>query len=414
MPQEIRLLGWEIEFHDVSNDIIYKSEIIDLAISQDVNTCLVKCKIKYLVDSSFIKYFSKPHYGTLIIINKMMYTDDIEEIFSVDLEAITNVGSINVREDDVSQAQTIPISINYYCKKGISLMNKRVGKIYHKMKLEDIVKDLYKQTECDLPLKIEPFDNKTLYNNIFIPEGSFISGIRYLNQQFGFYDSEMVMFGETFVDDETNWIINNVNKVRKDDEPINLYFMSYGKNERKVEPISERKYYTYIPVNINNSFSQIAKKLPKLINYISFDTDKFIKRQDISVSKILKEISFSKSNKQFDKLLQNEKQIVVGPRFDIKDYSIKNSLQMVGLSAYSIPINIPNPFLLEHFKIGTVINFNNEIENNIKSTDISLIVLGWLLRIKQGTHNSGGGSYQASLTVRASATSFLDEEENDE
>ena len=400
MAQETRLLGWELEFYDRTNDISYKSEIIDLAISQDMNTCLVKCKIKFMVDSTFMKYFSKPHNGTLFVMNKMVYTNEIEEMFSVDLESITNVGSIIVRESDTTQSQIIPISINYYCKKGVSLLSRRVGKIYEKQKLEDIVNDLYKQTECDLPLKIEKFTNQTQYPYIFVKESSFIDSVRYLNQQYGFYDNELLMFGETFTDGDINWVITNSAARRKERDDINLYFIPYEQRGRKVEPISEKKYYTYIPINIKNVFSQLSKKIPQKLKFVSFDTDKFIKRQDISVPDTLKELDFLKSNVQFDKLLEIDEEMVIGSRFDIKDYSLKNVIQNMGLSTYNIPIQIPNPFLIEHFKIGTIINFHSQIEENKNSADITLMINAWLLRIKQGTGNSGGGSYNGSLIVR--------------
>ena len=107
--------------------------------------------------------------------------------------------------------------------------------------------------------------------------------------------------------------------------------------------------------------------------------------------------------------------MMYGSRFDMKDYTIKNALQSLGLSAYSMPIQIPNPFLLEHFKIGTIINFESQIEENINSFNVKLIVLGWLLRIKQGTgKGSGGGSYNGSLMVRVAATSYLEKEESSE
>ena len=415
MPKDIRLLGWELEFYDITNDVKYKSEIIDLAISQDINTCVVKCKIKFLVDSTFLKYFSKPHDGKLYILNKMVYTDEVEELYSIDLESITNVGSIIVRESDTSQSQLIPVSINYYCKKGITLLNKRVGKIYHKKKLEEIVQDLYKQTECDLELKLEKFDNQTQYPYIYVAESSFIDNIRYLNQHFGFYNSELLMFGETFTDSEINWTLNNISKLSKDREEIKLIFTPYEQRGRKVKPITEKEYHTYIPINIKNGIESISKRLPMQIKYVAFDNDKFIKRKDISVSDTINEIDFLSSNKQFDENLTVKSEMMYGSRFDMKDYTIKNALQSLGLSAYSMPIQIPNPFLLEHFKIGTIINFESQIEENINSFNIKLIVLGWLLRIKQGTgKGSGGGSYNGSLIVRVAATSYLEKEESEE
>ena len=107
--KKTNFLGWTITFKDETNDMEYSSEIVDLAIGQDILSSIVMCTIKFSVDSSFLKYFVKQHTGTLTLINKLIYTDEPEEIFMVKLQSVSNVGSAMHREDDQTQSNIISL-----------------------------------------------------------------------------------------------------------------------------------------------------------------------------------------------------------------------------------------------------------------------------------------------------------------
>lgn len=405
MANNSQFLGWTIEFQDETNDIKYDTEIVDLAIGQDNNSSIVMCTIKYSVDSTFMKYFLKKHEGTLTLINKMIYTEDTNEIFTIKLESVTNVGSILEREEDVSRSNITMIPIRYMCKESTTLMNARVGGVYHKKKVEDVIRDIYKKSKCELPLKLETLNNTTKYDCIMVPEGSFIESMRYLNQQYGLYDNLFLMFGKTFIDSSPQWIINNCNKINHED--IELYFTPHEQSGKESKSIDNKKYYTYLPINIRNTFTQVIHKVPKMIKLVAFDNNKFIKRKDIPFAKTLKNLSFLESNKQFDKLMEVKEQMFSCGRFDMKDYTIKDSIQKIGMNTLDIPdIIIPNPFLLKHFSIGNTIKFISQTQGFMDS-DIKLVILGWLLRIKQGTSLGGGAKWNTTLKVRTCATSYL-------
>jgi len=405
MANNSEFLGWTVEFQDETNDIKYDTEIVDLAIGQDNNSSIVMCTIKYSVDSTFMKYFLKKHEGTLTLINKMVYTEDTKEIFTIKLESVTNVGSVLEREEDVSRSNITMIPIRYMCKESTSLMNARVGGVYHKKKIEDVIRDIYKKSKCELPLKIEKVNNSTKYDCIMVPESSFIESMRYLNQQYGLYDNLFLMFGKTFIDSSPQWIISNCNKI--DHEDIELYFTPHEHSSKESKGIDEKKYYTYLPINIRNTFTQMIHKVPKMIKLVAFDNNKFIKKKDIPFAKTLKSLSFLESNKQFDKLMEVKKEMYSCGRFDMKDYTIKDSIQKIGMNTLDIPdIIIPNPFLLKHFAIGNTIKFISQTQGFMDS-DIKLVILGWLLRIKQGSSLGGGAKWNTTLKVRTCATSYL-------
>lgn len=405
MGSNVKFLGWDIIFKDETNNIEYGSEIVDLAIGHDNSSSIVMCTIKFSVDTSYLKYFMKTHEGTLTLINKMVYTEDSNEIFTIKLQSVTNIGSVLEREEDTSRTNITLIPIRYMCKASTKLMNTRVGGLYHDKKLKEIIEDLYKKTGCELPLKLEDPDNMNKYESVMVPECSFIESMRHLNQLYGLYDNLFLMFGKTFVEKEPQWIINNANKIEH--EEIELIFMPHEHADRESKTIDEKKYYTYIPIHIKNNFTQIIRKVPKLVKYVAFDANKFIKRKDIPFAKTLKKLSFLTSNKQFDKLMDTAEQMFNGARFDMKDFSMMDSIQKIGMATYEVPdILIPNPIKLSHFSIGTTINFISQTQGYI-DTDVKLIVLGWLLRIKQGSGPGGGAKWNTTMKVRTCATSYL-------
>ena len=404
--KKTNFLGWTITFKDETNDMEYSSEIVDLAIGQDILSSIVMCTIKFSIDSSFLKYFVKQHTGTLTLINKLIYTDEPEEIFMVKLQSVSNVGSAIHREDDQTQSNIISLPVRYMCCEGVKLMNKRVGGVYEDKNLKQIISDLYDQAGVDLPLKLEEPTNTNTYKSLMVRESSFIEAVRYLNQQYGLYDNLFLMFGETFSDEDFNWVISCVNKIGREEVNLILTNMQHRINGTN-KTIDERTYYTFLPLNIKNNFEQLIKRVPKVAKFTAFDDEKFWKRQDIPFAQTLKEMNFISANKQFDELMELDTKLYNGTSFDIKDYAAKDMIQKVGLSAFQVPdITIPNPFKLSHFKLGTIINFQSQ-SMGFSDADVKLLVLGWLLRITQGNGIGGGAAYQTTFKVRTAATSYL-------
>lgn len=405
MANNSSFLGWDITFEDTTNNIKYDTEIVDIAIGQDNNSCIVMCTIKFSVDSTFMKYFLKKHEGTLTLVNKLVYTDETNEIFTIELESITNNGSVFEREEDITKTNITMIPVRYMCKNSVMLMNARVGGIYHEKKIEDVIRDLYKKSKCQLPLKLEKLNNTVKYDCIMVPECSFIESMRHLNQQYGLYDNLFLMFGKTFIDSSPQWIINNCNKIEHED--IELYFMPHEQSSKKSKSIDEKKYYTYLPINIRNTFTQMIHKVPKMIKLVAFDNNKFIKKKDIPFAKTLKSLSFLESNKQFDKLMEVKEHMFSCARFDMKDFAVKDSIHKIGMNTLDIPdIVIPNPFKMKHFIIGNTIKFISQSQGFMDS-DIKLVIMGWLLRIKQGSSLGGGAKWNTTLKIRTCATSYL-------
>ena len=416
-----KFLGWDVEFKDETNDRTYTTEIVDLAIGEDNSSSIVMCTIKFSIDTSYIKYFLKPHDGTLTLTNKMVYTSDEEnEMLMIKLQSVSNVGLALERDVDLKQGNITLLPVKYMCKFGTQLLNAKVGGVFYEKKVEDVVKELYQKALYSndsndndreaLPLNLEPFDNQSTYDyGIMVPHGKFSHAIRYLNQQYGFYDNMLLMFGDTFSSENFNWTISCINKIKR--EEVQLYLMQYDQNTKKdIKSIDERTYYTYLPVNILNQFKNIeVYGLPNVLEGIILDNKKFMQKFDISIPQTLKKINFLNTNEQFDNLLGNQTDMYTFNRMNQKDYTIKDSIQKIGLSAVKFTnLKIPNPFKISHFKIGTIINFITQSTGFI-NVDIKVLVLGWYLRLKQGNGISGGATWNSELQLRVCASSYLED-----
>lgn len=408
-------LGWDISFQDKTNNIEYTSDIVEIELKQDAEYYPVfLCTIKFSVDTSFSKYFIKKHEGTLTLTNKLVRTNDPDEMFIIELESVTNFASILERAQDTNDRNITLFTINYMCKQGILLNNSEVGGIFEKKKIEDVIRALYNKaqqsTNFNLPLDLEPPTNGNQYEFIHIPNCKFVDAIRYLDQNYGIYDNMMFMYGNTFISDGNNggakWRITNINK--HNSPTINLFYTPYEQSTYKAEEINKKTYYTYYPIIINNNISKIAKLVPQMFQTVSFDNDKFIKRKDVLFEDQLCNISFQNSIKQFKEDMEVKSHVYSFPRLEIAEYALKGLTQKIGINAYGFSdIYIPSPYKLSHFKIGTVVNMDAQTFGYTTITSINLLVLGWNLKIRQGNGFGGGGAYTQTLKLRSVAISYL-------
>ena len=405
---EVSFVGWEIRFEDDEDPETYNfsPEIVDIAMGQDIKSSVFMCSIKYNVDSSLTKYFSKQHSGTLTIINKMLVEqEEIGEMFIAHIQSVSNSGIMHERDEDNTDANTTSIPVKYMCAESVKLVNGRVGGIYENKKLEDILADLFSKTGCSIPFDLEKPNNQQTYDTICIPEQSFVSAVRYISQHFGLYDAMTVTFGQTFTDEEMKWTLSNINKLEGEDIELNLIPYEHTKTGTEGD-MEDRKYFTYMPINIQNNMQQIVRKIPKMIKFVSFDNDKFFKRKDVVFKDVIDSANFLMSSDQFD-LLETETQLFTDSRLEVSDYSIKDWVQRIGMNAFNIPvIIIPNPFKIKHFLIGNKIQVKSQVESYVEN-DIKLLIAGWNLRIQQGPGGNGGGAYRATLAVRTIAASYL-------
>lgn len=407
-PSKKKLLGWDVTFEIPKLELKFGvDEIQQVSLGMDVNSGIPMVKIILKLDTSLSDEILKTHVGTLTIVNKGFLEDTPQEIYKIELQSYNQMGRYVRREANDKEERIIHsiFPICYYCKNCAVLNQIKVGGIYDNMNLESIIKDLYNQTKCDIPLKLTPPDNKTKYESIFIPQSNFTSIIKHLSYTYGIYNSQLLMFGNTFVQDEPKeYVISSVNGIKG--EELKFHNIPDKDESTEYKSINEKEYYTYAPIDIGNSISKIMQSVPQTLKCISFDNDTFIKKKEIKIKDVVSGIKFLKNSDQFqdDKNFQFKEMLVSCNREDNFQYSINDAVQRIATGAVQTNVmTIPNPFLMQHWKIGNIINYTSEHLEYIKS-DVKLFVFG-ILYIWRQTQN--GGAWDCSLQVRPGAASTI-------
>ena len=402
-----RVLGWELYFDVPEWNIRFGIvELQSVNIGYDINSGLPMCKITFKIDTTLSDKLLSYHTGTLIIVNKNFVENNPEEVFSIELQSIIQGGKYPRREasESNSKLMTTMISIRYICKNTAVLNQNKVGGVYNEKTLFDIIKDLYNQTKCQIPLNIDDFDNKTTYENIFVPQTNFTNAIKVLNNSYGLYDSQLLMFADTFNQNSPmSFRITSTNKIKSDNIDL-ISIPDKNDDNSKKKPISTKTYYTYLPININNNFSKIIQKIPKKLNCISLDNDKFFSRKEIKVSDIFNSIGYSDNADQFsDNDNQPEVMTVACNNKENFDFVVPDLLQRIANGAIQTePILIPPPYYMEHWKIGNIIHYKSMHESYVK-TDINFFIYGVLYVWSQ---SKSGGAWNCTLKVRPGAISI--------
>jgi len=401
-----RILGWELYFKVPEWDKTFGLvELQSVNIGYDINSGLPMCKIVFKVDTTLSDQLMSYHTGTLIIVNKNFVENNPEEVFSIELQSVIQGGKYPRREgsDANSHLITTMIPVRYICKNTALLNQNIVGGVYNEKNLTDIIKDLYQQTKCEIPLKLEELDNKNIYENVFVPQTKFTNAVKVLNNSYGLYNSQLLMFADTFnQNDPKSFRITSTNKIKSDD--INLISIPDVIGEEKKKSISTKTYYTYLPININNNFSKIIQKIPKKLNCIALDNDKFFTRKEIKIKDVFNSIGFSDNIDQFENTnSQFEEMNLTCNNRENFDFSISDMLQRIANGAIQTePILIPPPYLMEHWKIGNIIHYKSMHDAYIK-TDINFFIYGVLYVWRQSPNS---GAWNCTLKIRPGAISI--------
>lgn len=386
------------------------NEIQSVNIGIDVNSGVPAAKISYKLEVTDTEILSKKHICELELINKKYELKETSEIYKIKLQSITQI-TRQVRKKE-NKAETDPkfgiFEVSYFCYDSLNINNEDIGGVYHDMTLEEIIKDLYKKTGCALKLNLSPLTNKTKYENIYIPLSQFSQIIKYLNSTYGLYDSPLIMYSQTFNQNEPKeFIITNMNDIKSEHITLNCIAdkNSKEKNEEDTEQINEKVYYIFKPINIDNSIATISQILPKKYITIALPSDKFFAKKEIDTKTVIKKMKFTQNMDQFngDKNFNIEKRTLYVDNEDSFNYAVPESIQKIVNSAVKPQtISIPNPFLISHFKIGNIIDYQSHIQDYLKS-DVSFFVYGFLLILKQNMN-----IWNSNLILRLGTLSIKD------
>lgn len=99
------------------------------------------------------------------------------------------------RNDDLNTNNKVPLTIYCYDKDLIRKTKQQVKSIYKNTDLFSVVQDMYATCEIQYdPMYIGRFDNNKMYEQILIPNLSFIDAISYLDTYYGLYKSGALLY----------------------------------------------------------------------------------------------------------------------------------------------------------------------------------------------------------------------------
>lgn len=402
--------GYDIKFkHEDGQE--YALEIERLLVGTDVGSCIPSVKIYFNIDTSHFQKLTKKHKGTLTIINKGSSGFSPIEIIRVELESVQQNFKQVRRESGFTKKVPTKNAVMYMCTESVKLVNARVGGLWKNKKLEDVVREIYQKTGCKLPLKMDKVDNTKQYEQIFIPESSFIDACRHLNNKYGLYNDMFIMFGNSWISSVTGtpeWRLSSLNNMKG--ETITVHYVP-DEHQGFTQRIQSKNYYTYVPIEVPNVFSQVEHKIPKTMKCLSCDGDKLYNTKDVKFADTLRKLKFLKNVDQFENKLYRDTQVVTGARKDMADYAVNDLVSKLGVSAIKpITFDVPQPFILSHWKIGNIVNYQTHHAIYIPA-DIKFAILGALyvfMQSEKGGSGGGGANWKSTVTVRLAAASVAD------
>jgi hypothetical protein len=220
-----------------------------------------------------------------------------------------------------------------------------------------------------------------------------------------------VMFGNSWISSVTGtpeWKLTSLNNMRGD--TITVHYVP-DEHQGFTQRIQSKNYYTYVPIEIPNVFAQIAHKIPKKFQCVSCDGNKLYNTKDVEVASTLSKLKFLKTVDQFQNKLYRDKQVITCNRQDMSSYAMNDMVAKLGMSAIKpIAFDVPQPFILSHWKIGNIVNYQTHHAIYIPA-DIKLAMLGTLyvfMQSEKGGSGGGGANWKATVTVRLAAASVVD------
>lgn len=99
------------------------------------------------------------------------------------------------RNDDLNTNNKVPLTIYCYDKDLIRKTKQQVRSIYKNTSLSSVVEDMF--TSCDIehdPAFLESFDNNKMYDQILIPNLTFIDAISYIDTYYGLYNTGALLY----------------------------------------------------------------------------------------------------------------------------------------------------------------------------------------------------------------------------
>jgi hypothetical protein len=219
--------------------ILSKDDVVSIAVQQDFDKSMFPMiRVRLYTDITTLTYINENPKNLDITISNVANVYELNQDGSRD-DKIIEAGSVGIYTDkrlrcyiesknapytkfdnyqqgikkDNSLNTTTKVPITLYCYDDETIRNtkRKVPSIYKNTTLHEVVN--YMATSCDIQLDIIPFDNNERFDQILIPNLSFIDAIAYLDSYYGLYETggmlsvdvktgRMILSGLNAIDDK--------------------------------------------------------------------------------------------------------------------------------------------------------------------------------------------------------------------
>lgn len=347
--------------------------------------------IEFYTESKHANMFMQPYKIELTILEQNKDKEP-RTVMQGEFLSITNFAELQKREPGPPQNRLDRVNIKhrYVLLDAYSMYHTIVGGIYKKQNIKNVIQDLWNKTsKGKLQLEMGNFDNKEMYEQVWIPDLKFGDCLKYIDQHFGEYDILAMIYA--------TWdklIIKSINEFTE--KPITLYLREA--NENNDFSIDNYEYATYKLPETINEFNSAATNIPKKIRMLKHTTDKIFEEEEVDVVQNLRKHANIDQTDTYDAVLGK----YIDPEVNVIAANPNLMIVKKDLSRTTVhtsnpeTIQIPDPFRFPHWYVGRKVDISS---NHLVYTglDTKFYISKLIFDIKQDDKKKWQGFIHATL-----------------
>ncbi len=364
-------------------------EITSVKIKMGEGILVPSLQMSFYIESSMVNQLFRPYTVDITIVERNGKADDKTYIKGTFLSFSNNANIIKREPNQPIRVDRELITHTYLMQNAYSMANTHTGGLFHSKTIKQVIQSIWPKVSNGLQLNLGNFDEKETYENIFLPNDSFSTLLRYISQYYGFYSNLPLMYT-----DLNSFNIKSVNEVR--DTPITLYLREET-NEHKIK-IDDLKYAVYVLPKFQNAINRIVTKIPKKMTIIKneldtlfsveeFDTIKHLRSEDTVQTTALYDTYFDKFIQPDMTFMSNRPSILP---------TLENLSTILVNTVKPTKISIPDPFRFNHWFVGRKVKVESKhiIHSDL---DVTYYVSDLTFNIQQNQEKQWRGSIDITL-----------------
>lgn len=376
-------------------EFILNDQIKALMFNMGNHELIPAIDVTYYTESKHANMFMQPYILDLSLIEQNK-DKEARTVMMGEFLCISNFAELQKREPGVPQNRVDRVEMRhrYVLKDAYSMYHTTVGGIYQKKTVKQVIQDLWNKTEHGkIQLEMGEFDNKEVYEQIWIPDLKFGDALKYIEQHFGIYTT-LTMIYLTWNGFQHRLIIKSINEFTE--KPITLYLREA--TEEKDFSIDNYEYATYKLPTTTNAFNTVATDTPEELSLLKHTTDKIFEEKVVNIIQNLRKHANIDQTDTFDAVLGK----YIDPVINVIASNPNTIVSEKELSRFTVNTSepeitqIPDPFRFPHWYVGRKVDiYTNHLVYS--GLDTKFYISRLIFDIKQDDKKKWGGFIHATL-----------------